>query len=62
MTKFIVLTLFAVVGSAYGMDCNRWNFMCSAPIAMPEPSAIPELAMAAVGLGIYAWRKRKIAR
>lgn len=28
-------------------------------VAMPEPSAIPELVLFAGGIGILAWRRRK---
>ena len=58
MTKFAVLGLFLFGVSAYGTCWPGYN----CPVALPEPSAIPELILGVTGLGYFAWRKRNSAR
>ena len=61
MKRFAICLLLALGSSAvstmYAQECDG---ECGPPaVRMPEPSAIPELAVAMAGLGVYAVRRMK---
>jgi hypothetical protein len=57
MSKTLFLGVFVFAAGAYGACWPGY----SCPVAMPEPTAIPELILGACGLGYFAWRNRNRA-